>query len=473
MLHPIYFGIMKPFLFKTKITNHQSPVTSHLLSLAVILLASCGNPEPVPLPMTGGGEANPQLRTNAAALKNWQEMRFGMFVHWGPVSLKGTEIGWSRGREVPIPEYDSLYLKFNPVLFNADEWIGLAKEAGMKYFVITSKHHDGFSIWPSKHTDYDIGNTSFKRDVLKELEVACQKQGILFGTYHSILDWKHPHYTTRYRDPRPVEGSDMKIYKEFLFNQVKELVMDYHTNILWFDGQWEPSWTHQDGMELYKYIRDMREDILINNRVDKGFKSMAGMTNSIAKFAGDFGTPEQRIGSFDKENPWESCITVGEQWAWKPNDKLKSPQELIQTLIRTVAGDGNLLLNVGPMPDGRIEPRQVDLLKAVGAWLKVNGEAVYGTRGGPFMPGDHLASTHKGQFIYLFVLNPSLREIRLPVPENTKAHSAKVLGGQRIRYDNRQDEIVLKLPDQPSDSQPIAIKIRINRKAADIAPIKI
>jgi alpha-L-fucosidase len=369
---------------------------------------------------------------------------------------------------VPISEYDSLYLRFNPTLFNADEWITVAKEAGMKYFVIITKHHDGFSMWPTKYSDYNIMATPFKRDVLKELELACEKQEILFGTYHSILDWKHPHYTTRYRDPRPLEGSDMKIYKQFLFNQVKELIEDYHTNILWFDGHWETSWTHEDGMELYKYARDLKDDLLINNRVDKGQKNMAGMTDSINKYAGDFGTPEQRIGTFNSTMPWESCITIGTQWAWKPNDTLKSSEELINTLIKTVGGDGNLLLNVGPMPNGRIEPRQVDLLKEVGVWLKVNGEAVYGTRGGPFLPSDNIASTHKGRVIYLHVMNRSLKEIRLPVPEGVKAHTVSVLGGKRVRFDNNEGEIVLQIPRSLPEAYAYVLKIRLNTKAEEI-----
>jgi len=451
------------------ITCHSSLVTRHLLALALILLASCSNPqEPAPLPMTGAGEANPQLRTNAAALQDFQNMRFGMFAHWGPVSLSGEEIGWSRGATVPISVYDSLYLRFNPTLFNADEWITVAKEAGMKYFVIITKHHDGFSMWPTKYSDYNIMATPFKRDVLKELELACEKQDILFGTYHSILDWKHPHYTTRYRDPRPLEGSDMKIYKEFLFNQVKELVGDYHTNILWFDGHWEPSWTHEYGMELYKYIRDMKDVILINDRVDKGHKTMGGVTDSISKYAGDYGTPEQEVGAFNRTQAWESCITIGTQWAWKPNDTLKSAKELINTLIKTVGGDGNLLLNVNPMPDGRIEPRQVDLLKEMGKWLTVNGEAVYGTRGGPFLPNDNIASTNKGQVVYLHVMNPSLKEIRLPVPKGVKATSVRILGGKGIRYNNRQGEIVLNIPGSLPEAQAYVLKIKINRKAEEI-----
>jgi alpha-L-fucosidase len=265
----------------------------------------------------------------------------------------------------------------------------------------------------------------------------------------------------------------MKIYKEFLFNQVKELVEDYHTNILWFDGQWEASWTHQDGMELYKYIRGMRDDILINNRVDKGFQGMGGMTDSIAKYAGDFGTPEQQIGEFNRTMPWESCITIGEQWAYKPGDKLKSASQLIHTLIKTAGGDGNLLLNIGPRPDGAMEPEQVDLLKQMGAWLKVNGEGIYATRGGPYKPTDSFASTHKGQFIYLHVMDPNLKEITLPMPQGVKATSVTLLGGKSVRYDNRERELKIEVKEPPVSKAAYVLKIRINRKADTIEPMNI
>ena len=454
------------------VTRRSSLVTRHFLTIALLLTFACSPQKPAATTPGGGGEANPTLRTNAAALQHFRDMRFGMFVHWGPIALKGTEIGWSRGREIPIVTYDSLYLQFNPVNFNASEWIGLAKEAGMKYFVITSKHHDGFALWPSDYTDYDIASTPYKRDVLKDMELACQDQGIVFGTYHSILDWHHPDYTTRYGgDPRPVDSSTMVRYKEYLFNQVKELVTKYHTNMLWFDGQWEKSWTHADGMELYKFIRGLRDDILINNRVDKGFESMAGMTGNVDKYAGDYGTPEQQIGGYNREKPWESCITVGEQWAWKPNDKLKSTADIVHTLIKTVGGDGNLLLNVGPMPDGRIEPRQVELLKGVGKWIRVNGEGIYGTRGGPYLPGDKMASTHKGQFIYLHVMDDSFKEIRLPLPQGVKATRVSILGGKSVSYDNRDRELLIRVPEGMPETPAYVLKIRVNRDPATMEPI--
>jgi alpha-L-fucosidase len=197
------------------------------------------------------------------------------------------------------------------------------------------------------------------------------------------------------------------------------------------------------------------------------------MTDSVAKYAGDYGTPEQRIGGFSRDFPWESCITVGDQWAWKPNEKLKSVDDIVHTLIKTVGGNGNLLLNVGPMPDGRIEPRQVDLLKGVGKWVKVNGEGIYGTRGGPFLPTDKWASTHSGQVIYLHVMDQSLSEILLPLPQGVKATRVSVLGGKSVSYDNRQGSLLIRVPKDIPESPAYVLKIRINRNAAEIDPIEI
>ncbi|HVN79022.1 MAG TPA: alpha-L-fucosidase, partial [Terriglobia bacterium] len=318
----------------------------------------------------------------------WREARFGMFIHWGPVSLKGTEIGWSRGDQVPVEEYDALYRKFNPTRFEAEVWVRTAKEAGMKYIVLTSKHHDGFCLWDSKYTDYNIMNTPFHRDVVKELAAACRHNDIVFCLYHSICDWRHPDYplgSPGGKTEKPAPNMDR--YNQYLKNQLAELTRNYGPlGILWFDGEWETPWTEARGQDLYRYCRSLQDSILINNRVSKARKDMEG-TSRAGQFAGDYDTPEQQIGSFQNGRPWESCITLCEQWAWKPNDKMKSLKECLQTLITCAGGDGNLLLNVGPMPTGEIEPRQVERLNEIGQWISQYGQSIYGTRGGPFKPG--------------------------------------------------------------------------------------
>lgn len=419
-----------------------------------------------------GPAAGSDFRPDPESLARWQAMRFGMFIHWGPVSLKGTEIGWSRGREVPVEEYDALYKEFNPRQFDADEWVALAKEAGMKYLVITSKHHDGFCIWDSAYTDYDIMSTPFARDILRELSDACRRGGILFCTYHSICDWYHPDYPLgspggRTAKPNP----NMPRYVEYLHNQTREIIEKYGPlGVMWFDGEWEKPWTHEYGKALYEHIRRCQPDILINNRVDKGRRGMEGITEG-EEFRGDFDTPEQRVGAFDRDRPWETCMTICRQWAWKPNDPLKSLRECLEILLRTVGGDGNLLLNVGPMPDGRIEPRQADRLREIGRWLAEYGDGVYGTRGGPFKPGRWGASTCKGNTIYLFVFAwPAEGTLSLP-PIPARVTEATLRSGGDLRWEQTDRGIALTV--KTPDPLITVLELKLDGDALAIPPVNV
>jgi alpha-L-fucosidase len=437
-----------------------------------VLAASIAVHSPAQVP-GGGGDANPGLKTNGTSLAKWQEMRFGMFIHWGPVTLRGTEIGWSRGPDVPIADYDSLYREFDPVLFNAASWIGTAKAAGMKYLVIVTKHHDGFCMWDTKYTDYKITSGPFRRDVVKELSDECARQGVMFCTYYSILDWHHPDYTTRYGgDTRPVLASGMDRYRTYLKNQVRELVSGYHSNLLWFDGQWEGSWTHTDGMELYAYARGLNAALLINNRVDKGRGRPARESDTVS-YAGDFGTPEQEIGGLDNAHPWESCITIGKQWAWRPNDTLKTLKECIHILAKTAGGGGNLLLNISPMPDGRFEQRQIDILNGIGSWLTANGESIYGTKGGPYRSASWLASTYKENRIYVHLLTLPMTEVRLPVLPGRSVKSARLLGSGEIRLTLEDGKLRIALPAKPIDTNDTVIVLELDGPAGTIAPLDV
>jgi alpha-L-fucosidase len=207
-----------------------------------------------------------------ARLAWWRDARFGLFIHWGPVSLKGTEIGWSRGREIPVAEYDELYRNFNPTKFSATDWVATAKGAGCKYLVLTSKHHDGFCLWDSHQTDYTIVSTPFKRDVVKELAEECRRQGVVFCLYHSIADWHHPDYLPRGAgDPRPESEAHFDRYLAYLKAQLTELITGYGPlGVLWFDGEWEKAWTHQHALDLNAYLRRLQPTLIINNRIDKG-----------------------------------------------------------------------------------------------------------------------------------------------------------------------------------------------------------
>lgn len=432
---------------------------------------------------SGGGEANPDLPTHQESLRKFMDMRFGMFIHWGPVSLRGEEISWSRGRDIPKEEYDILYKEFNPVLFDAAQWVGAAKTAGMKYIIITSRHHDGFSLWDSQFTEYDMASTPYGKGVLEALAEECRKQGLEFGTYYSICDWYHPDYPVVYPDPdysfREEKSMDqptrlkMDQYIGFIKNQLRELIENYNTFVLWFDGEWEWAWTHENGMDMYAYLRGLKDDILINNRVDKGREGMED-SNRNPVFAGDFATPEQRVGTFDNQFAWETCMTIGTQWSWKPNDQLKSTKECIHTFAQTIGGDGNLLFNVGPMLDGRIEQRQVDRLSEMGEWISKNQEAVYGTRGGPYLPTEKMVSTHKENKIYLYLLENPGRKLKLPLAEGIKFRQAYFLQNQRSLITDRQKgEITLTLPESLPDDVATVVVLELDRPASEINVVKL
>ena len=402
------------------------------------------------------GNLNESQQERDARLRWWREVRFGMFIHWGPVSLKGTEIGWSRGGErrgrtgtgsIPVEIYDNLYRQFNPVKFNADQWVQIAKDAGMKYLVFTSKHHDGFSMFDSKLTDYKITNSPFKRDVVKELADACHKAGLKLGFYYSPVDWYHPDYRT----------AQHARYIEFLHGQIRELCTNYgRVDIIWFDGLGGKA-DDWDSENLFRIIRSLQPHAIINNR---------------AGLPGDHDTPEQRIGRFQTGRAWETCMTLGRQWAWKPDDQIKSSQQCIQTLVRVVGGDGNFLFNVGPMPDGRIEPRQAERLREIGRWLSKYGQSIYATRGGPFKPGTWGASTHRDNRIYLHILDWQGERLTLPAIDKKIVRGSLLTGG-KADIKQSQDGITITVAEEHQQDKVTILEVELDGSASEIEPLDV
>ncbi len=402
------------------------------LGLAVLaLLAMSGGVSAAETPAADKTAADkPFLQADPADMQWWREARFGLFVHWGPVSLKGTEIGWSRGGkrgnrsgtgQIPGDVYDNLYKEFNPTKFNAKEWVEIAKAAGMKYLVFTSRHHDGFSEFDTKQSDYNIMNSPFKRDVCAELAKACHEGGLRLGWYHSQPNWYHPDFQT--------ENHAAK-FIPFLHGQIRELLTNYgQVDILWFDGLGGKA-ADWDAENLFKMIRTLQPHILINNRCG---------------LPADFDTPEQRIGAFQTNRPWETCMTICHQWAWKPDDQMKTLKQCLQTLITCAGGDGNLLFNVGPMPTGEIEPRQVECLKEMGQWLAKYGTTIYATRGGPWHPGKWGAVTCKDNVAYVHVYQWDGDVARLP-GINRKVVSSAVLTGGKAEVKQADDEVAITVP---------------------------
>ncbi len=380
------------------------------------------------------------------SIKRWRDWRFGLFIHWGPVSLKGTEIGWSRGGErrgtggtgeVPVEVYDNLYKEFNPTAFDANEWVRIAQEAGMKYLVFTSRHHDGFTNFDSKWTDYKITNpeSPYGKDLVKQLAKACRAANLGFGLYYSQPDWHHPDYRT----------ANHSRFLEYMHGQVVELCANYgKVDVIFFDGL---GGTAEDwnAIPLFKKIRALQPLVVINDRCG---------------LPADYDTPEQKIGAMQTDRPWETCMTLGKQWAWKPNDEIKSTSECIRTLVKVVGGDGNFLFNVGPMPDGRIEPRQVERLREIGAWLELYGDSIYGTRGGPFERGDWGAATRKGNRIYLHVLDPEIGKFSLPpIPEEIVAHAVLTGGTAIVEQSDKGIEVTLQGTDRAAPD--IIVELRL------------
>lgn len=406
--------------------------------------------------ITFTGPACRKKGTVGERLEWWKDARFGMFIHWGPVSLRGTEISWSRGREIPVEEYDQLYRQFNPVSFNATEWVKLAGEAGMKYIVFTSKHHDGFCMWDTKYSSFNIMNSPFKRDVMKELSDACRKEGMALGFYHSTCDWHHPDF------PRTGPGgsikretSDIDRYTEYLKNQSAEIISNYGPLlVMWYDVPQE--FDEKRGQGVIDYIRTIQPDILVNNRT--GAK-------------GDFDTPEQRIGGFQTDRPWETCMTIGKQWAWKPDDEVKPAEECLQSLIRSAGGDGNFLFNVGPRPDGTIDPLQAERLREMGKWLRKYGYSIYGTRGGPFRPSGWGVSTSKGSKIFLHILTWHGNPVKIILPHiNTGIKSCKLADGGEITLENLSAGYEIKFDTKHLKPVDTIVELKVEGNTEDIRP---
>ena len=440
------------------------------VTVTLVMLAAMGRCDAQP-----NSHLNESKEQRDARMQWWREARFGMFIHWGLYAVpagtyKGKQIQgigeWiMENADIPVKEYEKFAGQFNPVKFDADEWVKIAKGAGMKYIVITSKHHDGFCLWDSKVTEYDIMDaTPFKRDILKELSKACKKHDIRLCFYHSIMDWHHPdaqaplypHYNRENRS-NPNFGRYAETY---LKPQLKELVTNYGPlGVLWFDGEWIKDWTEPKGRALYDYVRTLQPEIIINNRVGKGRgktrkERMQGITKG-EQYAGDFGTPEQQIPPTGMPGvDWESCMTMNDTWGYKSYDhNWKSAEDLIRKLVDIASKGGNFLLNVGPTAEGLIPEASVQRLAAMGKWMAKNSESIYGTTASVFDTLPWGRCTAKPGILYLHVLDwPKNGQLEVPVA----AHKVK-------RAYLLARDIDLLLGGEGTDS----ITITVPRKAPD------
>jgi alpha-L-fucosidase len=409
----------------------------------------------------------------------WRAAKFGIFIHWNMSSILDLKAGsWYRDNsnktkagnkttpgqlpeaiadgsyleyrgKKPVPQeiYDNLYQIFNPVRFDAEAWVETFKAAGAKYIVFTAKHHDGFCMFDSKYTDYNIMNTPFGRDVAKELSEACAEAGIKVMWYYSKADWYDPRYDID--NPMP--------YQEYLINQIHELFGNYK-NIqgIWWDG----GEIYVDPIPVREAINQYNPHAISNGRGPKG---MPGIT---------FGTPEQKLGNFDKSRPWETCaIMQGEGWFWNGGKNIKSVRTCLRLLIDSAIGDGNLLLDFGPTAEGIIyEPIRKTYL-GMGKWLEKYGESIYGTRGGPYMPSHWGGSTYKENTVYLHVTQqwPKGKLVLPALPARIMNVSA-LTGGEPVCTWN-DSAITITLDPEYHQRVDTIIKLELDSAASVIEPI--
>jgi alpha-L-fucosidase len=405
----------------------------------------------------------------------WRDARFGMFIHWGLYAVPAGEHKGQRSKEIgewimswaniPRAEYEHFAEQFNPVKFDAAAWVATAKNAGMKYIVITSKHHDGFAIYDSAVSDYDIvDRTPYKKDPVAELAAETKKAGLKFCFYYSIMDWHHPSQfvdaagkdrTAGNHQNRMLPGQK-PVYVAYMKAQLKELVTKYDPAVLWFDGEWGDWWTEEDGQDLYAYVRGLKPSIIINNRVGKGRKGMEGMNRTDREYSGDFGTPEQQIPANGIPGvDWESCMTLNDTWGFKSyDDNWKSTETLVRNLIDIASKGGNYLLNVGPTAQGQIPAASVERLTGMGKWMAVNGESIYGTTASPFRA--QLAfgrATKNGDRLYVQVFDwPANGTLTLPSWGTTPKKAWLLATKAEVPVKTSADGVTLTVPATAPDA---------------------
>ncbi len=406
----------------------------------------------------------------------FEDARFGMFVHFGPYAVLGAGEWVMNSRPVARAEYLRLQDFFDPQAFDAAEWVATAKNAGMKYIIITSRHHDGFSNWNTAQSDWNIMNTPYGKDLIRQLADECREQGMKLGFYYSTLDWMRDDYQWRTGRTGQASGrtapSDWNSYIEFMKAQITELLTEQYGDIavIWFDGHWDQTAdenrTDQSAAvdwhypEIYGLIKKLQPNCLIANN------------HHLPPFEGeDYQIFERDVPGENKAGysgqevarmPLETCQTIGSSWGFSMTDyTFRSTRTLIHLLVRTSGMGANLLLNVGPMPDGRINPTSVQRLKEMGEWLEKYGHTVYGTKGGGMKPGPWGAITTKDNTYYIHVLDPSSLNgvLALNIPKFKKA---RLLSGEgKLVTTHKNGVVTFTLPATPDPIDTI-IEVTVN-----------
>jgi len=374
----------------------------------------------------------------------WLESRFGMFIHWGLYAIPSRGEWVMYCERIPKSEYARLADEFKPRKFDARRWVSLAQEAGMRYMVLTARHHDGFCLWDSHVSDFTSVKKAAKRDFVAEYVDACRSLGMRVGFYYSLLDWRWPAYW----DGPEKDPDGWERFREYVHAQVRELMGQYgKIDILWYDGGWPHSADAWRSVELNAMVRHLQPDIVMNNR---------------SGVPGDWDTPEQYVKAFDR--PWETCMTIDDLWwGYHPGDKnLKSPMQLIRTLVKCVAGNGNFLLNVGPKADGTIPTEQARILRRMGRWLRRNGDSVYGAGPAPF-PQAHLGQvTAKGNTAYVHVMFWPGREMCVAGVSNRVLGARVLATGRALPFRQEGDRLFVRMPRRAPDPTDTVVALELD-----------
>jgi len=419
-------------------------------SLAALLLVA------TLLPCRAVGQAPDTVPPERLAARQWyRDARFGMFVHWGVYSLLGQGEWVMQNREIPVGAYEWLATTFDPVKFDARDWVSLAKAAGVRYITITSRHHDGFSMFATRATRYNIVDwTPFKRDPLRELAAECRRQGIRLFLYYSQLDWHHPDYwprgSTGRNSGRP-ESGDWSRYLDFMDVQLAELLTNYGPiGGVWFDGMWDKPDADWRLPHTYALIHRLQPAALIVPNHHQA--PLPG--EDVQTFEQDL--PGANTAGFNTDQigqlPLETSLTMNRSWGFNITDRdYKTPQQLVRYLVEAAGRDANLLLNVGPRPDGTIPPEADERLREVGRWLATYGGSIYGTRGGPIPPRDWGVTTTRGDTVFVHVLAWPDRVLSLP-SLGTRVIAARMFAtGERVAVTQSEAGVTLTLPTGGKD----------------------
>jgi len=412
-----------------------------------------------------------------ARIQWWRDAKFGLFIHWGLYAIpgRGEWVQWNE--QIPVSDYAKLAEEFHPTNFTPDSWAQLAKAAGAKYVVLTSRHHDGFALFDDGTNTFTSVNSAAHRDFVAEYVKSVRKAGLRVGLYYSPLDWRFPGYILP-----DIQRQSAEAMREQYHRQMKELLSNYgRIDVLWFDGgemdwlsfggdwvgaQWKKrpadqhyrgrfDWQHE---RVYALLRQLQPGVVINGRADmpEDFHSREG-----------YGA----LGNFDNQHPWELCVTLAGAWGYQPNMKPKPLKDYVQLLAKVAGRDGNLLLNVGPDPNGSVDPAQAQRLREIGAWLGQYGESIFSTRGGPFLPADWGVSTHRNKTIYVHVLKWPGDKLVLPAIPAKIMRSTTLTGGN-ASFVQDENGIEVSIPESARNDMDTIVALELDSPADTIPDVK-